>query len=204
MKLSCGIVRDLLPLYLDGAAGEESAEAVREHLEDCEECRTIHDRMKTETLPCTAEEREMEEVMKGIRRKMKMKHFAAAGLAVLTVLAAVGLFWLIFYRGFPADSSDVQVKIERQESDPFVVHLTLENGKAMNTSSEYTWKDGLIASEVIRVYEVPATPFFHQAPGCTFGVPQEWLDLPEPYILTIVYGDKTVTYHVEDEAEKLN
>lgn len=142
--------------------------------------------------------------MKGIRRKMKMKHFAAAGLAVLTVLAAVGLFWLIFYRGFPADSSDVQVKIERQESDPFVVHLTLENGKAMNTSSEYTWKDGLIASEVIRVYEVPATPFFHQAPGCTFGVPQEWLDLPEPYILTIVYGDKTVTYHVEDEAEKLN
>ena len=204
MKLSCGIVCDLLPLVLDGAAGEESAEAVREHLEECEKCRKLCDEMKNETLPCSISEREMEGAMKKIRRKLRMKHIAAAGLSMLAVLVAVGAFWLIFYRGFQTKSSDVRVETERQESDPFVIHLTLENGKAMHVSNDYTWKDGLIASEIIRVYEVPATPFFHHAPGYTFGVPQEWLELPDDFTVTIVYADKTVVYNAEEEAKKLN
>ena len=32
MKLSCGVIEDLLPLYVDGACTEETAMAVQEHL----------------------------------------------------------------------------------------------------------------------------------------------------------------------------
>ena len=39
MKLSCEIVRDLLPLYHDGVCSTESADAVQEHLETCAACR---------------------------------------------------------------------------------------------------------------------------------------------------------------------
>ena len=38
---NCSIVRDLLPLYLDGEASPESAEMVKAHLAECEECRKL-------------------------------------------------------------------------------------------------------------------------------------------------------------------
>ena len=39
MKISCEIIRDLLPLYMDGVCSEESRKAVDEHVRDCEKCR---------------------------------------------------------------------------------------------------------------------------------------------------------------------
>ena len=40
-KLSCDIVRDLIPLVKDGIAGHDSEEAVLEHIKTCEECRAL-------------------------------------------------------------------------------------------------------------------------------------------------------------------
>lgn len=39
MKINCNVIRDLLPLYEDGAVSKETAELVREHLKDCPDCR---------------------------------------------------------------------------------------------------------------------------------------------------------------------
>jgi len=39
MKLDCGIIRDLLPLYSDNVCSDESKSAVEEHLKECEKCR---------------------------------------------------------------------------------------------------------------------------------------------------------------------
>ena len=33
--MGCGVIQDLLPLYVDGAAGEESRARVEEHLRSC-------------------------------------------------------------------------------------------------------------------------------------------------------------------------
>ena len=206
MKLTCAITQDLLPLYLDGVASGETAAAVEEHLGECEECRRCRDAMKlTDVLPVTAaeEEKHAADGLKKLRRKLRRKHIITAGVTALALLLAFGAFMLVFYRGFPADSSDVTVEIERQAEEPFVVHLTLTNGMAMYNINDYTWNGDLISRMVVKVYEVPVTPFFHMAPGYTFGVTQEELDLEEPYIVEIVYADKTVTYHVEEEAEKL-
>ena len=41
----CGIVRDLLPLYIESACGRESNELVRSHLEQCEKCKKLHGQM---------------------------------------------------------------------------------------------------------------------------------------------------------------
>ena len=35
----CEIIRDLLPVYIDGLASEETAKLVEEHLAECEACR---------------------------------------------------------------------------------------------------------------------------------------------------------------------
>ena len=44
--LTCGVVRDLLPSYADGIAGEETAAAVERHMAECEDCRAALHRMK--------------------------------------------------------------------------------------------------------------------------------------------------------------
>ena len=38
-EINCNIIRDLLPLYEDGAVSEDTAQLVREHLEGCPACR---------------------------------------------------------------------------------------------------------------------------------------------------------------------
>lgn len=41
MKLSCEIVKDLLPLYMDEVCSPESRKAVEEHMKACESCRKV-------------------------------------------------------------------------------------------------------------------------------------------------------------------
>ena len=36
-KMTCEIVRDLLPLYVDGACTESSRVLVQEHIQECEQ-----------------------------------------------------------------------------------------------------------------------------------------------------------------------
>ena len=46
MKYDCDLICDLLPLYIDDACSKASAEAVREHLSECESCSGIYNDMK--------------------------------------------------------------------------------------------------------------------------------------------------------------
>lgn len=46
MSTNCDIIRDLLPLYVDGTLSEASAELVREHLRECHPCRLNYRQLK--------------------------------------------------------------------------------------------------------------------------------------------------------------
>ena len=48
----CDLIRDLLPLYVDGAASKESARAVEEHVATCYECRRALQDMRAKKAPC--------------------------------------------------------------------------------------------------------------------------------------------------------
>lgn len=45
--MNCNIIKDLIPLYIDDCCSKESAEAVKEHMKSCTECRTLYENMKT-------------------------------------------------------------------------------------------------------------------------------------------------------------
>lgn len=86
MKQECAITRDLLPLYLEGLAGPESAAFVRQHLEQCPDCRAEQERLSRET------PREPELPVKRLRKLLlreKYVRLLAAVLAALAVAAAV-------------------------------------------------------------------------------------------------------------------
>lgn len=44
--MNCDIVKDLIPLYIDGCCSEESKIAVEEHIRDCDNCNKLLEDMK--------------------------------------------------------------------------------------------------------------------------------------------------------------
>lgn len=63
MTYPCGIIRDLLPLYIDDICNEESKQAVENHLSECEKCRNYYESMKS-TEGFVAKENDNSEDMK--------------------------------------------------------------------------------------------------------------------------------------------
>lgn len=51
MKVTCDVIRDLLPLYLDGVCSEDSRQLVEEHLQTCESCRRELAQLQEEQKP---------------------------------------------------------------------------------------------------------------------------------------------------------
>ncbi len=43
--MNCHVVRDLIPLYIDGCCSEESAIIVKEHIEGCDACKKLFEEM---------------------------------------------------------------------------------------------------------------------------------------------------------------
>ena len=45
-NIPCEMIRDLLPLYVEGLTSEESSRQIEAHMETCEDCRGRYLRMK--------------------------------------------------------------------------------------------------------------------------------------------------------------
>ena len=83
MKLSCDIIRDLLPLYAEELASADSREAVEGHLLGCERCRRAYEDMKT--CPVIIPE---EPGLDTVRRGLWRRRLLTALCAVLIVCMA--------------------------------------------------------------------------------------------------------------------
>ena len=45
--MDCNIIKDLIPLYIDGCCSKESEKAVKEHIANCTVCKKLYSDMKT-------------------------------------------------------------------------------------------------------------------------------------------------------------
>lgn len=93
--MKCEVIRDLLPLYEDNAASEETAQLVREHLADCPDCREELRKMRTPiSLPPDEDEEAVKRFLERraeIRRKQNAKI-----IPVVSVLAVLIVFCLCY------------------------------------------------------------------------------------------------------------
>lgn len=46
MKVSCDVIKDLIPLYAEGMLSDDTVQLVESHLKDCEECRNMLNELK--------------------------------------------------------------------------------------------------------------------------------------------------------------
>ena len=103
MKISCNIIEDLLPLYVDDMVSEDSRQLVEEHLKACPTCRRMQEEIMRENHLTdvkkgsdSVQTNKMEaELLKKIRCKIRKKRIASVLLAVAIVLAAggIGHYW---------------------------------------------------------------------------------------------------------------
>ena len=91
MKLSCDIIRDLLPLYAEELASADSAEAVEEHLQDCESCRKAYEDMKKSPV-IIPEEPGLDTVRRGLWRRRLLT--ALCAVLIVCMAGCWFLSWL--------------------------------------------------------------------------------------------------------------
>jgi predicted anti-sigma-YlaC factor YlaD len=91
MNISCEIIKDLLPLYLDGVCSNESKKSVEEHLTDCENCKTDLQAMQT-SLPLIRAEQNLKEaeMVKNLSKRWKKSMKKALLKGIIITLIAIG------------------------------------------------------------------------------------------------------------------
>ena len=90
MSLTCGIIKDLLPLYAENLCGDESRDAVRAHLETCESCRSSLEGMRQKESASPLEALPL----RSISQKIKRKQIRLVALAL-----CLALFLITAYQG---------------------------------------------------------------------------------------------------------
>ncbi len=93
MKNDCNIVRDLMPLVIDGVASDESREMVTEHVWQCEECSKVYSEYQ-KNLPERIPKEELDVAAKALRKWHRARRMLLVGLTVLVtvVVFAVGSY----------------------------------------------------------------------------------------------------------------
>ena len=85
-KLTCHVVKDLLPLYVDGLTSEETSRDIKAHLERCTDCRSQYQAMTGE-LAQEQQKQETKEIdyLKKVRRRNRGIVLGVACIALLVI-----------------------------------------------------------------------------------------------------------------------
>lgn len=130
MRITCDVIQDLMPSYVDGILSEDSQALVKEHMEACKECRKMLEIMKEEQgkeqaqirpsaasgVRCRASETEnigSAAALKKIRKKLIIRRVLTAAVAVILTLivAAAGYdHWYFNEKYMTLENSGMYVK----------------------------------------------------------------------------------------------
>lgn len=90
-KLSCEVIKDLLPSYVDGICSKNSKELIEEHISECMDCNKLLDRMKNiEIVADKTDEKEID-YMKKIKRYNANKNLIGLGLLIVFIVIGMAI-----------------------------------------------------------------------------------------------------------------
>ena len=119
MTYPCGIIRDLLPLYIDDVCNEESKQAVENHLSECEKCRNYYNSMKsTEGFVAkendNSEDMKMANNLKNVKSKInkKIRNIVLGAVAAMVfVIVGVTLLFNVALKEVSTDDVIVSANV---------------------------------------------------------------------------------------------
>ena len=176
MKLPCYLVRDLLPLYQDEVCEPETAAALREHLDNCPDCRALWEKMQTadplEGEAVQARRQEEAAALRRVKRSQHRKRVLIVLSAVLATLCAVCLGLRLVYEYANETYLDYDARVIGEVS--FEARAGEENlplsGTGLYATVSAEAAHALVSSKLVETEEGTAVVF---TLGCT--LKNQWL-----------------------------
>lgn len=125
-EVECGVIRDLLPLYEDGAASEETTQLVREHIKDCPACREELRKMRVPVSIPAKEDGELWERYK--RRQDQLRRKKNIRIACVLSLVAAAVVFCLCYTLIPRSWDRVSGVTEPDRVRSTYTHTTFQSG----------------------------------------------------------------------------
>ena len=145
-RLTCAVVKDLLPLYIDKLTSDETNQLIDEHLESCQDCKELLNKMSNLEIShmdndeMLEEKAEIDFLKKTKKSYMKKIISSILIVMVIAVCLVVGKVYIIGSE-IPADNVETTININGNQLD------IQANGtpymKRINNIS-FTEKDGVI------------------------------------------------------------
>ncbi|MBO4847714.1 MAG: zf-HC2 domain-containing protein [Clostridia bacterium] len=129
-KLPCGVVRDLLPSYIDGLTNEETDALIEEHAASCAECRRMIDSLREPEVNSREEETAEIDFLKKNKRKTVKTAVAAACIAA--AVAAVAVLLKLFVIGRDAGYEKLRSFVDVDGSRLFVTAEAADKDRAVS------------------------------------------------------------------------
>ena len=99
--LTCGVVRDLLPSYVEGLTSPETDAAVERHLSGCPDCTRLRTDLAGAAGSAPPEAAKEVDYLKAVKRRSRRRVLTAVAVTVL--VAALGISAKLFLIGEPAN-----------------------------------------------------------------------------------------------------
>lgn len=151
--LTCEVVQDLLPSYVDGLTSDVSNQAVEQHMKTCESCRKLYSEMRE---PMNGEDvseindgqkadsKKSSEIdyLKKIRKKNRMRILAA--VLIFAIAVGVGLWSKVYVIGQKVERAEfVQADVVVEDHNVSVQGLLLDTTKGVSDVA-FQEKDGIV------------------------------------------------------------
>lgn len=97
MKISCEIIKDLLPLYHDGVCSNDSKTMVEEHIASCDACNAELQAMEDAIIDNTEQNLNEAEAVKKLSRRWKRGMNKSLLKGIFMTVIMIALIVLILY-----------------------------------------------------------------------------------------------------------
>lgn len=144
-NLSCAVVRDLLPSYIDKLTSEESSEAVKRHLEECPACERVYEQMREDgdrEVELLEQQPEIDYLKKS--RARNKKWVALSVLLCLVVFLGAVIIEKYFVSSRIRDVNLIDYTIVTAEEDRFIFSGELRDKRCGVADIGYEEKDGVL------------------------------------------------------------
>lgn len=169
-NLPCAVVRDLLPIYVEGLTEPETNAAVEAHLKTCPACTARLAAMRAPEPPPEAETAKEVDYLKKVKRRSWKRVVLAVLVTVLVLMGALAA--KVFIIGSPASAETTTVLRAWTEGETLWVEVT----SPVSANAYWGWKTEVENGTAhITAREVIVSPIHPSAYG-KIGVPLEGVE----------------------------
>ncbi|WP_167957998.1 anti-sigma factor [Anaerosporobacter faecicola] len=123
MKVSCNVIKDIMPLYVEELASQDSIQMIEEHMKSCEMCKEELERMKKGQMHIVDKEK-AERSLQSVKKTIKNKRSRA--IAFFSLLVFVVMLTVFSYVVSPIYISyeESGMEIDTREDGKLTIHFS--------------------------------------------------------------------------------